>query len=216
MSFSTNRIKTYRYQETLRTFVRNVIIIVNIRRKRIQLSSPSSKTLILEEKVMPDEIYVENVSTSADPQYHASTLLVMKALDERNVKYEVEAHNEDRQSDRILIMFRAENMPGIRLCVYCNQDNKRVSMFVYNLLKLPNAAHADILQLLHTMHKEYIFGRWVLDERDSTIQVEWYSQMNDTIDSARIIVSGISRMACLVDESYPTLVKTCAELGLLK
>ncbi len=165
---------------------------------------------------MPDEIHVENVSMSADPQYHASTLLVMKALEERNWKYEAEAHNEDRPSDRIVITFRADNMPGIRLYIYFNQDNKRISMFVYNVLKLQNAEQADVLKLLHTMHKEYIFGRWVLDERDSTIQVEWYSQMNDTLESARMVVAGISRMAGLVDESYPTLMKTCAELGLFK
>lgn len=165
---------------------------------------------------MSDEIHAENVSTPADPQYHASTLLLMKALDERNGKYEVDAHNEERQSDRILITFRADNMPGLRLFVYLNQDNKRISMFVYNVIKLEDAVLEDVLKLLHIMHKEYIFGRWVFDERDSTLQVEWYSQMNDTLEAARTIVSGIGRMANLVDESFPTLVKTCAELGLLK
>ena len=165
---------------------------------------------------MSEELHVENVSMSADPQYHTSTQLTMKALEERGWKYDAEAHNEERPSDRITITFRADNMPGIRLYVYFNKDNKRISMFVYNVLKLQNAEQGDILKLLHTMHKEYIFGRWVFDERDSTVQVEWYSQMDDTLESAKMVVAGISRMAGLVDESYPTLMKTCAELGLFK
>lgn len=165
---------------------------------------------------MSEELHVENVSMSADPQYHTSTQLAMKALEERGWKYDAEAHNEERPSDRITITFRADNMPGIRLYVYFNKDNKRISMFVYNVLKLQNAEQGDILKLLHTMHKEYIFGRWVFDERDSTVQVEWYSQMDDTLESAKMVVAGISRMAGLVDESYPTLMKTCAELGLFK
>ena len=165
---------------------------------------------------MPEEIHVENVSMSADPQYHASTQLVMKALEERNWKYDVDAHDENRPSDRLIINFRADNMPGLRLYTFFHQDCKRISMYVYNVMKFPNAEQQDLLKLIHLMHKDYIFGRWVLDERDNTIQVEWFSQMDDTPESARMVAAGISRMAGLVDEAYPTLMKHCAELGLFK
>ena len=56
----------------------------------------------------------------------------------------------------------------------------------------------------------------MFDENDKTLQAEWYTHMNDTMDSARVVATGVGRLASLVDEAYPLVMKTCGELGLFK
>lgn len=165
---------------------------------------------------MSEELHVDNVSISAEPQLHKSTQWAMKALDEREWKYDVAPHTEERPSDRITLSFRADNMPGIRIYLFFHPDCRRVAMYVYDIIKLPKATKEELFNLIQTMHENYIFGRWVFFEKDSTLQVEWYAHMDDNIESARLVAAGVSRMAALVDEAHPTLMKTCAELGLFK
>ncbi|MBQ8806277.1 MAG: hypothetical protein IJZ68_07480 [Bacteroidaceae bacterium] len=165
---------------------------------------------------MSDEIHVDNVSMSSENQSFQCTQLITKALDEKGWKYDIRLHDGDTERDRIYLSFNADNLPTIRVLIVCDEHGRRVSLYVYDIVKLPHAEPAELYKLIQTMHFNFIFARWMFDENDKTLQAEWYTHMNDTMDSARVVATGVGRLASLVDEAYPLVMKTCGELGLFK
>lgn len=165
---------------------------------------------------MSDAIYTENISMSSDVQPYTCTKLITNALNERGWKHDVRLHDEDSPRDRIYISFNADNIPVVRVMVVCDESGKRVGLYVYDIVKLPHAEPAELYKLIQTMHFNFIFARWLFDENDKTLQAEWYTHMTNDSASGHIVASGVGRLANLVDEAYPLIMKTCAELNLFK
>lgn len=165
---------------------------------------------------MSDEIYTENVSISSDIQPYCYTKRITNALDAKGWKYRAKLHSEDLQRDRIKIEFHADNLPTVRVMVVCDENGRRVSLYIYDILKLPNAEPASLYKLIQTLHFNFIFARWMFDEKDKTLQAEWYTHMTDSEDAGQIVADAVSRLAGVVDEAYPLIMQTCAELSLFQ
>ena len=165
---------------------------------------------------MADEIHVDNVSLSSDGQPYTCTKMITNALDEKGWKYNMRLHSENSPRDRICVSFNADNIPVVRVLIVCDESGRRVGLYVYDIIKLPQAEPAELYKLIQTIHFNFIFARWLFDEYDKTLQAEWYTHMSDDIESGRIVATAVSRLASLVDEAYPLIMKTCAELNLFK
>lgn len=166
---------------------------------------------------MSEEYFVDNISMSADDPLYPYTKLITQAMEEKGwSKFHIHPHTEEYPRDRIKISFNADNMNDTTVIISVDEDGRRISLYVYNIIKLPKAQPAELCHLLQTLHNSYIFARWVFDESDKTLQAEWYTHMLEDMESARIVADGVSRIANLVDETYPLVLRTCSELGMFQ
>lgn len=165
---------------------------------------------------MADEIIVDNVTTSSGPVPFNTTHWIVQALEKFGWTYSIDIHNDGKPRDRIRISFKAKNIPLIAITIICHEDDWRVAMYAYDIIKLPASQPDEQCKLIAAIQREYIFARWMFDESDKTLQAEWFAHIPHSLEGGQMIAEGVRRFVRLVDDAYPFILKQCNEMNLFK
>ena len=136
---------------------------------------------------------------------YASTEQFVKVLNEKNVHYDLREATPERALDQIQVAYRAENT-AVRLMFLFDKPSASVSIRAFDLIKVPEAKQAKILEAINAQNVHFRFAKFSLNTKDFTVQMSMDAVFRNH-DVGEICFELLGRAVNICNDAYPELMK---------
>lgn len=93
-------------------------------------------------------------------------------LESKEIKYTFKGWDTDEKKDeRVEVSYTLDNFESVKCVIFFRNNNHSVSIRIWDILTA-SAGKNYVLNNLNSLNYDYKYAKFVLDERDNTVQVE--------------------------------------------
>ncbi len=135
---------------------------------------------------------------------NAAAKVTAAYFDSEGFKYDLTGENQDR----IITGFGLDNKDSIKILIAFDDSETSVGLRAFDIAKFPQDKMPEMFVLVNMLNSKFRWIKFVVDPEDCTISAEDDAVIQ--IDSCgQEIMELCMRMAGIVDEAYPIIMKAC-------
>ena len=135
---------------------------------------------------------------------NAATQMTAAYFDTKDFKYEIAGDNQDR----IITGMALENKESIRFLIAFDDSETSVALRAFDIAKFPQDKMPEMFVLVNMLNSKFRWIKFVVDPEDCTISAEDDAVIQLDSCGAEIFELCL-RMAGIVDDAYPIIMKAC-------
>ena len=135
---------------------------------------------------------------------NAAAQMTAAYFDSKDFKYDLTGDNQDR----IITGMGLENKDGIKFLIAFDDSETSVAIRAFDIAKFPQDKMPEMFVLANMLNSKFRWIKFVVDPEDCTISAEDDAVIQLDSCGAEIFELCL-RMANIVDDAYPIIMKAC-------